>query len=145
MSESAKSVSKILSANDLGATGTHQAGIAIPKRPELLEFFPHLDPDMFNPSCEVTVLDLSRGEWFMFRYIYYNGKLHGLSTRNEYRLTGMTRLLRLLDAQVGDTLIFKRHLSGDMSVTLEEQQSQASIGRPDQVTEMRGGWRIEWK
>ena len=35
-----KSISKILSANDIGATGGHQAGILIPKDPRILGFFP---------------------------------------------------------------------------------------------------------
>lgn len=36
-------IRKTLSANDVGATGAHQAGILIPKNPKILAFFPSLD------------------------------------------------------------------------------------------------------
>ncbi len=39
-----KTISKKLSANDLGLTGSHQAGILVPKSTELQNFFPKLDP-----------------------------------------------------------------------------------------------------
>ena len=43
---------KVLSANDVGATGAHMAGIAIPKgNHSLIRFLPELDPSIKNPSA----------------------------------------------------------------------------------------------
>lgn len=105
-------VEKILSRNDVGATGGHQAGIAIPKNPELLAFFPTLDSAERNPRMPIDFVDLSTGAHFSFNYIYYNGKLSGASTRNEYRLTGMSGYLRKCGAEAGDSVIFTKDSSG---------------------------------
>jgi len=49
---------KILSANDTGLTGGHQAGILVPKGDrELLAFFPALDPGLENPDTWLDVTD----------------------------------------------------------------------------------------
>jgi hypothetical protein len=44
-------ISKVLSANDTGDTGGHQAGILVPKDPDILAFFPKLDANRRNPRC----------------------------------------------------------------------------------------------
>ena len=36
-------IGKTLTPNDIGVTGSHQAGIAVSKDPAVLEFFPFLD------------------------------------------------------------------------------------------------------
>jgi hypothetical protein len=97
---------KLLSANDTGATGSHQAGICVPKSdPELLAFFPPLDAAQLNPDCWLLCEDESGTEWRL-RYIYYNNRLHGQGTRNEYRITHLTRFLKLDGAMEGDYLRF---------------------------------------
>lgn len=100
-------VEKTLSPNDIGITGSHQAGILIPKKSELLAFFPKLDINEENPRMVIRLIDLL-GQVWKFNYIYYNNKLRG-GTRNEYRLTGMTKYLRSVGAVVGDTLIFENN------------------------------------
>jgi len=94
---------KELSANDLGETGSHQAGIAVPKsNRELLAILPHLDPRIKNPDAWLLCCD-EGGIVHQVRFIYYNNKLHSASgTRNEYRLTHLTTFLREQDAEVGD-------------------------------------------
>jgi len=79
---------KALSANDVGATGAHQAGILIPKtNRELLAFLPSLDATTKNPSAWIDCID-EGGTVRRFRYVYYNNALHDLGgTRNEYRIT----------------------------------------------------------
>lgn len=100
------SFSKTLSANDTGLTGGHQAGILVPKGdPELLAFFPRLDPSVENPDAWISVTD-EHGEERQLRYVYYNKKLHGTGTRNEYRITHLTKYLRDANARPGDALIF---------------------------------------
>lgn len=102
-----KSFAKVLSANDIGATGGHQAGILVPKGdPALLAFFPPMDASLQNPDAWVEVVD-GTGRLWKLRYIYYNNRLHAaIGTRNEYRLTHLTRYLREAGARVGDALVF---------------------------------------
>jgi hypothetical protein len=100
-----KQIAKLLSGNDLGITGGHQAGVLLPKTdPEILQFFPDLDKDIKNPSKILEFLRRDNGKAIKLRFVYYNSRFHG-GTRNEYRLTGLTRLLRELGASVGDQLV----------------------------------------
>src|SRR5215469_7482404 len=46
-------IRKTLSANDVGSTGAHQAGILIPKDPKILAFFPTLDASTKNPRISL--------------------------------------------------------------------------------------------
>lgn len=100
-------VEKKLSPNDIGLTGSHQAGILVPKKSELLAFFPALDPNIANPRIVIRFLDDFDQVW-KFNLIYYNNKLRG-GTRNEYRLTGMTAFMRSAGASVGDILVFENN------------------------------------
>lgn len=97
-------IEKILSANDLAETGSHQAGILIPKKVQMIAYFPELPNNEKNPRCVISFMDESDIEW-CFTYIYYNNKLFG-GTRDEYRLTGMTRYLRSCQAEPGDAVSF---------------------------------------
>jgi len=98
-----KTLTKLLSPNDVGYTRTHQAGILVPKYGGFLEFFPQLDTREYNPDAMVTFIDPAGRRWD-FRFIYYNNSFfHG--TRNEYRLTRMTGFFREFDAEPGDGLV----------------------------------------
>lgn len=108
MDNSPRMISKILSSNDLGLTGSHQAGITVPKSGSLLDFFPSLDPNVVNPRLELDGFDDVLESRVKLSYIYYNGKLHGTSTRNEYRITGLTRFFKVHNAAVGDELRIRR-------------------------------------
>lgn len=101
-----KKVEKVLSINDLGRNGAHQGGMLIPKKKEILDFFPLLDSSAENPRKIITFYDDLQGKW-KFNYIYYNNKLRG-GTRNEYRLTGMTAFFRAASLEPDDTVIFTR-------------------------------------
>lgn len=103
-------VRKELSANDVGKTGGHQAGMLIPKQNAILAFFPTLDANDYNPRQSILFTD-DAGDRRTFNFIYYNNKLHGRGTRNEYRLTGMTKFLREANLKVGDAILLTR--SGD--------------------------------
>ena len=96
-------IEKKLSENDLGRTGSHQAGILIPKDKKLLDFFPPLDSQKYNPRQTITFTDTSERKW-KFNFIYYNNKLFG-GTRNEYRLTGMTKYLKEALLDPGDYVV----------------------------------------
>ena len=100
---------KILTANDVGSTGAHQAGMLIPKKEtQLLSFFPFLDPKIKNPDAWLTFVDPFEEQW-SFRYIYYNNKLHDVGgTRNEYRITHMTRFFKQNAAIEGEELMISK-------------------------------------
>ena len=134
-----RSIAKVLSANDVGLTGAHQAGIVVPKDPNFLTFFPKLDAGRKNPDARVTVSDTESNQFWTLRFIYYNGKTLGDGTRNEYRLTGMTGLLRELGAEVGDTLRFTRTVLGDIVVSLDKASNSATGATG---TKLAGGWQI---
>lgn len=100
---------KTLSANDVGSTKAHQAGIHIPKTEKaLLDFLPPLDPKKKNPSAWIECVD-ENDEIHRFRYVYYNNKLNDEGgTRNEYRITHMTGYLNRIGAKAGDVLEISR-------------------------------------
>ena len=99
-------VEKILSANDTGETGAHQAGLLIPRNILTLEFFPKLSPAIKNPRCVIDLRDAAGEEW-TFNFIHYNNRRFG-GTRNEYRLTCVTEFIRRYGLKEGDTVIFKK-------------------------------------
>jgi hypothetical protein len=104
------SYAKVLTKNDIGETGSHQAGIAVPKTNNaLLKFFPSLNLNQFNPDTWITCIDPDGIEW-EFRYIYYNGKTFSppKSTRNEYRVTRMTKFFTKWGAKSGDSVVFTK-------------------------------------
>lgn len=96
---------KRLSPNDVGATGSHQAGVFVP--PSMTSFFPELDEGAFNPDSWITVEDAIGNSW-LWRFLHYNNAVVGHGTRNEYRLTHTTEALRELGAREGDELELER-------------------------------------
>ena len=117
-----KSISKILSSNDIGLTGAHQAGMHIPKQAEILSFFPTLNLKQKNPRFMLVFTDDSNVRW-EFSFIYYNNKFFG-GTRNEYRLTRMTKYLKNNNLKVGDELILKQLENGEYLVCSNKNQLQ---------------------
>lgn len=140
-----KTFNKLLSANDVGATGTHQGGILIPKsETELLAFFPPLDPEMKNPDAWIECMD-EVGAVRRMRFVYYNNKLHDKNgTRNEYRVTYMTRYFRDMGAKEGD--IFE--ITGSQDKTRYAIRIIAPTVQPDEPKKeepvrikLTSGWR----
>ena len=113
-------VEKKLSPNDVGTTGAHQAGILIPKKSDLLDFFPELDVNAENPRTMILFAD-DVGKLWKFNFIYYNNRLRG-GTRNEYRLTGMTAYLRQVGAKAEDLLVFEND-DGDYSIRIRNAET----------------------
>jgi hypothetical protein len=95
---------KTLTANDVGATGSHQVGVHVPK--PMAAFFPPLVESTLNPEAW---LHIRHGELDMYwRYIHYNNAVVRTGTRDEYRLTHVTGFLRGIAAAPGDVLEFTR-------------------------------------
>ena len=121
-----KSISKILSPNDIGLTGGHQAGILVPKREEILSFFHKLDPNQKNPRFLLTFFDDNNLPW-EFSFIFYNNKFFG-GTRNEYRLTRMTKFMKSNNLKVGDELILRNEdINSIVSFKKASQQTQGKL------------------
>jgi Restriction endonuclease EcoRII, N-terminal len=99
-------IRKTLSANDTAQTGSHQAGMLVPKEPAILSFFPALVSTEKNPRHHIQFEDESGGKW-EFAFIYYNNALFG-GTRNEYRLTRMTKYIRGAGLIEGDQVVLER-------------------------------------
>lgn len=133
-----RTITKSLSANDTGETGTHQAGILVPKEPELLRFFPLLSEGIKNPRQHIHVTDEAGVGW-EFAFIYYNNRLFG-GTRNEYRLTRMTKYLRNAGAVQGDELEFCKSDSGEYSVALKKANS-ITQDKPG-ILKLGSGWKV---
>jgi hypothetical protein len=129
------SITKILSANDTGETGTHQAGTHIPKSPSILSFFPMLNKLHRNPRVPLHITD-QEGETWHFSFIYYNNKFFG-GTRNEYRLTGMTKYLRRYNLKAGDRLTLYRNDRNDYRI--EYVRSREG---PSDVLYLGNSWKV---
>lgn len=130
-------IAKLLSANDTGETGGHQAGILIPRDPTLLSFFPRLDAGVLNPRCHIRFQD-DGGTFWEFAFIYYNNKFFG-GTRNEYRLTHMTKFIRQAGLVQGDEVILiEEH--GRYRVTYDRKKGRPAL--KNGVLRLGSGWRV---
>lgn len=134
-------IEKILSPNDAGETGTHQAGWLVPRERHILGFFPRLDATLYNPRCVIDAIDEAGEEW-TFNFIYYNNRHFG-GTRNEYRLTGTTEFLRRHRLRSGDTVIFTRTEARHLTLNFRRKESPLVI-RPDgrRVLKLTGNWVV---
>ncbi len=125
--ERPNAIRKQLSRNDTGETGGHQGGICVPREPIVLNFFPSLDPNKYNPRHRLVFRDEAGKRW-TFTFIYYNSKLFG-GTRNEYRLTCMTPFIRTHNLRAGDTLILSRDAENRFNINFERLRETANEDR----------------
>ena len=125
-------ITKVLSMNDTGETGGHQAGILVPKGGDVLRFFPDLGNEEKNPRTSMYFRDESGKTWKL-NFIYYNNRFFDeKGTRNEYRLTGMTAFFKQNSLKAGDSITlmhlpdgtdeirYKRNSSPNIKVTMTE-------------------------
>ena len=132
-------VQKTLSANDAGETGGHQAGILIPKDQSLLSFFPQLNESELNPRSHIEFTDATDTLW-EFAFIYYNNIRFG-GTRNEYRLTRMTRYIRENGLASGDHIVLLRDQNSSYSIRHEYAKSTTPL-TPHAALSLSSGWSV---
>lgn len=132
-------ITKTLSANDVGKTGGHQAGILVPKKLEILSFFPSLNPKEKNPRVTLAFRENDGITRWDFNFIYYNNRFFG-GTRNEYRLTCMTKYLIVRNAGVGDLVVFSKDADGRLTVELKRANLPEIT--QDDVLVLSGGWKV---
>lgn len=130
-------ITKVLSPNDTGETGTHQAGICVPKDPKILGFFPTLPADVKNPRIHLYFRDDEGSQW-EFAFIYYNNKLFG-GTRNEYRLTRMTPFINSNGLKAGDELILEKEAEGARTVRFKRRREPVVT---DGVLRLGTAWKV---
>jgi hypothetical protein len=135
-----RSFVKVLSANDVGATGSHQAGMHIPlSESEVISFFPPLDSSFQNPDCLLICVD-ENGSEYQFRYVYYNNKLHATNgTRNERRITCVRSFFRNFGASEGDSVRFEALSDGRYKVSIKREEAPPLLTGVVRLT----GWRRE--
>ena len=129
-------IEKVLSANDTGETGGHQAGICVPKASNILSFFPLLNAKLKNPREVLDVTDDSGRVW-VFAFIHYNNRFFG-GTRNEYRLTGMTAFLRDYNLKAGDKIVLLRESARIIRITFK-RASDRGVGK---VLKLSTVWKV---
>lgn len=136
--DTVSAVSVTLSPNDAGETGGHQAGLLVPKSGDVLQFFPRLKGGAKNPRQAIRLVDDSGQKW-EFMFIYYNNKKFG-GTRDEYRLTRMTKYMRKYSLKSGDEIVFTRDRAGNHRISHRRQGSDSprSGGR----LKMGSRWRV---
>ena len=134
-------IRKKLSANDVGETGGHQAGILVPKAREILAFFPELLSGAKNPRARFVMRERSDGTRWEFNFIYYNNRMFG-GTRNEYRLTCMTQYLRSIQARVGDELVFSADENASYVVNLARAGRTMPLVNDEGTLVLGGGWTV---
>lgn len=128
---------KVLSANDTGETGAHQAGILVPKDPKILGFFPILPREVKNPRIHLYFRDEEDCQW-EFAFIYYNNRLFG-GTRNEYRLTRMTPYLTSNGLHAGDELILEQGNGGARTIRYNRHRAAALTNG---VLKLGTAWKV---
>ncbi len=131
---------KILTDNDTGETKSHQAGMHIPKGEKgFLSFLPKLDSQLKNPDCWLCCKDEENNKW-MFRFVYYNNKLHNdKGTRDEFRITRMTKYFRSRNAKSNDIFSITKIQGNDffrISVETRNEVSADNVGGNIKLT----GW-----
>ena len=129
-------IQKLLSRNDVGATGSHQSGIAIPKT--VARLFPALDETLLNPDTQLF-LETENAVATVGRYVHYNNRVVSDGTRDEYRITRMGSLLTDLGAKVGDVLEFEALASNRFRLQLLGARPVYQEGAI--VIELSRGWR----
>lgn len=132
-------ITKTLSANDVGETGGHQAGILVPKEREILSFFPTLNSREKNPRVTLSFREPDGITKWDFNFIYYNNRFFG-GTRNEYRMTCMTKYFRARNAKIGDTVVLSKDNEGRLRVELK--RSNILELTEDDVLVLSGGWKV---
>ena len=132
-------IEKTLSRNDTGETGSHQAGIAIPKITEILSFFPDLDKKIKNDNIQMNFKD-SSGKTWEFKFIYYNNKFHDDGgTRNEYRLTRTTGFIKNYALKEGDIITLSKYKNDQYSIGFTENKSSPEA--PEDILILGNSWR----
>ena len=106
----------------------------------------HFSPGSMRPgSIRAPICNsrMRRGCFWEFAFIYYNNRFFR-GTRNEYRLTRMTRCIREAGLVTGDEVRMHRRASGDYSISYKRRDEQkASVNEAGETVIRLGvGWKV---
>jgi hypothetical protein len=128
-------IEKVLTANDIGNTNSHQAGFLVPHKLVQQGLFPVLEDKTQNPRVLINLIEIETNKNYLVNYIKYNNKRFG-GTRYEYRITGVRGLLRHNLLRPGDSILFRPIDLGTFGVSF--------IHRNRKILEINGGsWIIK--
>lgn len=133
-------ITKTLSANDVGSTGAHQAGMLVPKDPRILDFFPKLDSETKNPRSHLVFEDDAGQKWTL-AFIYYNNRLFG-GTRNEFRLTHLTKFIRENGLVAGDEIALSRREGVGLFISIRRASTVVATESGRRVLKLGSGWKV---
>ena len=141
-------ITKVLSLNDTGETGGHQAGILVPKGGDVLRFFPDIGNEEKNPRAAMYFVDQAGKTWKL-NFIYYNNKFFDpKGTRNEYRLTGMTAYFRENGLHAGDRITLMHRSDGtdtieyQRNIALNIKMMESSNGQMKKRLVIGSEWKV---
>ena len=112
---------KILSENDIGINGSHQAGFLVPKVFVNQGLFQRLPDTEMNPRLRLKFIDLADGSEVFLNYIFYNNRFFG-GTRHEYRLTGLTRWIKNRGLKPGDSIQLSKISGFDYTIEIIKKE-----------------------
>jgi len=138
ITSSISAISKVLSNNDAGKSGSHQAGILIPRQKDILAFFPELDSGQKNPFRMLVFID-EKGLRWEFKFIYYNNRFFD-GTRNEFRLTRMTGYIREKNLKSGDEIVLAKDEQRKYHISYQIEK-HAINDTPGTII-LGSGWKI---
>ena len=81
----------------------------------------YTNPKEKNPRYILSFYDENNVKWEL-AFIYYNNKFFG-GTRNEYRLTRMTKFFKSCNLREGDELILIQTVEGQYKLKLNKQSA----------------------
>ena len=129
---------KSLSANDTGESGGHQAGILVPKGATAFRAFLPSLAEIKNPRAWIECTDPD-GKIWDFCFIHYNNKHYDpTGTRDEYRITHMTKFLRSFGATEGDDVVISGK-PGSAKYTVRVEKAEIMTDQPARI--VLKGWR----
>lgn len=101
-----------------------------------------LDASLLNPRAHLQFED-ETGRFWEFAFIYYNNRFFS-GTRNEYRLTRMTKYIRAGGLVTGDEVRMHCHAGGNYSISYRRSNEQpVSVNEAgERVIRLGAGWKV---
>ena len=115
------SARKRLSDTDVGATGSHQSGLLIPKLFVKEGLFDQLSDEVLNPRLRLKFTDPIDNTDIYLTFIFYNNRFFQ-GTRHEYRLTGLTRWIKNHGLRSGDVIQISRISKYDYTIGIIKRE-----------------------
>jgi len=114
---------KTLSENDLGVNKSHQSGFLVPHSLIEIGLFEALSKSELNPRMQLHFTDIIQGVVDRPILIYYNNRFFG-GTRNEYRITGISRFFKDNGLKPGDAILITRKSEKEFEIGIQRNETR---------------------